>query len=164
MMRRSTGLLALAFTMSLAACGKSSGGGSAACGIAALTGPLAVKDAFARGNMLETIPDSVPASLPVRVVAGPLLDAFLRSRDSAGLAFTVEGRIPVGALPGYGVMLVDPKSMPLGILLFDGVAVPNAHILGTVTVRDSALPLIGIRINLQGYEDPKCPLFAEAGS
>ncbi len=163
-MRRFVGLLTLPFIVSLAACGKSAGGGSATCGIAALTGPLAVKEAFARGNMLETIPDSVPASLPVRVVAGPLLDGVLRSHDSAGLAFMVEGRIPVGALPGYGVILVDPRSKPLGILLFDGVAVTNAHLLGTVTVRDSALPLIGIRIDLKGYEDPKCPLFAEAAS
>lgn len=163
-MRDFVRLLALSLMVSFAACGKSAGGGSATCGIAALTGPLAVKDAFARGNMLETIPDSVPASLPVRVVAGPLLDGFLRSRDSAGLAFTVEGAIPAGALPGYGVMLVDPRNKPLGILLFDGRAVTNAHILGTVTVRDSALPLLGIRIDLKGYEDPKCPLFAEAAS
>ena len=163
-MRRFTGWLTLALTVSLAACGKSAGSGSAACGVAALTGPLAVKDAFARGNMLAAIPDSVPATLPVRVVAGPLLDAVLTARDSAGLAFTIEGRIPVGALPGYGVMLVDPQSRPLGILLFDGVAVPNANILGRVTVRDSVLPLLGIRIDLTGYEDPKCPLFTEPGS
>lgn len=163
-MRRSTGLLALVLTISVAACGKSAGSGSAACGIAALTGPLAVKDAFARGNMLETVPDSVPASLPARVVAGPLLDAYSQSRDSAGLAFTIEGMVPVGALPGYGVILVNPKGAPLGILLFDGVAVPNARILGTVTVLGSALPLLGIRIDLQGYEDPKCPLFSEPGT
>jgi hypothetical protein len=163
MMRRSAGFLTLAFTISLAACGKSAGSGSAACGIAALTGPLAVKDAFARGNMLEAVPDSVPASLPVRVVAGPLLDAYTQAHDSAGLAFTVEGLIPVGALPGYGVILVNPRGVPLGILLFDGVAVPNARVLGSVTVRDSALPLLGIRIDLQGYEDPKCPLFSEPG-
>jgi len=150
--------------MSLAACGKTAGSGSATCGIAALTAPLAVKDAFARGNMLEAIPDSVPATLPVRVVAGPLLDAFLKSHDSAGLAFTVEGKIPEGALPGYGVLLVDPRNKPLGILLFDGIAVPNANVLGKVTVRDSALPLLGIRIDLKGYEDPKCPLFTEPGS
>ncbi len=160
-MRRFIGLLALALTTSLVACGKSAGSGSATCGIAALTGPLAVKDAFARGNMLEAIPDSVPATLPVRVVAGPLLDAFLKSRDSAGMAFTVEGKIPVGALPGYGVILVGPRNTPLGILLFDGRAVPNANVLGTVTVRDSALPLLGVRIDLKGYEDPKCPLFTE---
>ncbi len=163
-MRRSAGLLALTLTISVTACAKSTGSGSAACGIAALTGPLAVKDAFARGNMLETVPDSVPASLPVRVVAGPLLAAYSQARDSAGLALTVEGPIPVGALPGYGVILVSPKGVPLGILLFDGVAVPNARLLGTVTVRGSALPLLGIRVDLQGYEDPKCPLFSEPGT
>lgn len=160
-MRRSAGLPALALALALTACGKSSGGGSAACGIAALTGPLAVKDAFARGNMLDVVPDSVPPSLPVRVVAGPLIDAFLKHRDSTGLAFSIEGKIPTGALPGYGVLLVDVATKPLGILLFDGRAVPNARLLGTVSVRDSALPLLGIRINLAGFEDPKCPLFAE---
>jgi hypothetical protein len=163
MMRRSAALPALAIALTLAACGKSSGGGSAACGIAALTGPLAVKDAFARGNMLNVLPDSVPASLPVRVVAGPLIDGFLKHRDSTGLAFTVEGKIPAGALPGYGVLLVDATTRPLGILLFDGRAVPGAKMLGTVTVRDSALPLLGIRINLAEFQDPKCPLFAEPG-
>jgi hypothetical protein len=163
-MRRFTGRSALVFILALAACGKSSGGGSAACGIAALTGPLAVKDAFARGNMLDAIPDSIPATLPVRVVAGPLIDGFLKHRDSTGMTFSIEGRIPAGALPGYGVILVDPRTIPLGILLFDGRAVPNARLLGTVTVRDSALPLLGIRIDLKGFEDPRCPLFSEPGS
>ncbi len=163
-MRRFSLLPALALALGLSACGKSAGGGSAACGIAALTGPLAVKDAFARGNMLDVIPDSVPASLPVRVVAGPLIDAFLVSHDSAGMAFRVEGKIPTGALPGYGVLLVDPATKPLGILLFDGQAVPMAKQLGTVTVRDVALPLLGIRIDLSGFQDPKCPLFAAPGS
>lgn len=151
----------LALLLAATACGKSSGGGSAACGIAALTGPLAVKDAFARGNMLDVVPDSVPPSLPVRVVAGPLIDGFLKHRDSTGITFSIEGMIPSGALPGYGVLLVDRQTRPLGILLFDGRAVPNARQLGTVTVRDSALPLLGIRIDLKGFEDPKCPLFAE---
>lgn len=163
-MRHFSLLPALLLALGVSACGKSAGAGSAACGIAALTGPLAVKDAFARGNMLDVIPDSLPPSLPVRVVAGPLLDAFLTHHDSAGMAFKVEGRIPVGALPGYGVLLVDPDTKPLGILLFDGQAVPMAKQLGTITVRESALPLLGIRIDLSGFQDPKCPLFGAPGS
>lgn len=163
-MRHPAALSAVALAFLLAACGKSSGSGSAACGIASLTAPLAVKEAFARGNMLDVIPDSVPSSLPVRVVAGPLIDGFLQHRDSTGLAFNIEGTIPAGAVPGYGVLLVDPQTRPIGILLFDGHAVAQARVLGSVTVRGTALPLLGIRVDLAAFQDPKCPLFAEPGS
>lgn len=162
-MPRSSPMYALVLAVGALGCGHGNGG-NAACGIAALTAPLVVKESFARGNMLRRAPDSFPPSLPVRVVAGPLIDGILHHQDSTGVALGVEGTIPPGAHPGYGVLVVDLHQIPLGVLLFDGYPIPSAGILGTLAVGDTTLPLLGVRIDLKAMEDPKCPLFAKSGS
>src|SRR5690606_26102160 len=64
--------------------GASSDQPSVTCGLAAMTGPLVVLEAFGRGNALDQPPATVPASLPVRLVAGPVLRGIVGKSDSAG--------------------------------------------------------------------------------
>ena len=147
--------------VALAACSKS-GGPSATCGIAALTGPLVVMNSFGKGNSLVTPPDSVPETLPVRLVAGPLVHGLVAKDASKGWVIGIEGQIPATARPGYGVLIVDFKGISHGILMFDGIAVPGAPELGTVSLRDTVLPLLGVRLDPRTIEDPKCPVFPDS--
>ncbi len=142
----------------LAACG----GGerpSAACGIAALTGPLVALEGFGRGDGLAVAP-AVPPTLPARFVAGPATSALVSRNDSARLIASVAGAPPEQARPGYGVLLVDRNDAALGILVYDGRPVAGTLDLGTIDVGDSILPLYGLRVTPSTIEDPRCPLFA----
>jgi hypothetical protein len=143
------------------ACGSGSGG-SAACGIAALTGPLVAKEAFAKGNSLTAPPEIAPTSVPLRIVAGPALRGNIASRDSLGWHLSSPDAVHADTPLGYGVLLVDRRGEVLGALVFEGVAIPGAPLLGDLALRDTVIPLLGVRVDRAQIEDPKCPVFPDS--
>lgn len=160
-MPRSQAISPLLLLVALTACG-GGGGGSIACGIAALTGPLVAKEAFAKGNSLLTPPDSVPTSLPLRVVAGVAIRGHVASVDSLGWHISTPDVVTTDAPLGYGVLIVGRQGQALGALIFEGAVIPGAALLGDLTIRDTVLPLLGVRIDPKQIEDPKCPVFPDS--
>ncbi|MBK6494010.1 MAG: hypothetical protein IPG05_02735 [Gemmatimonadetes bacterium] len=150
------------FVLALAACSGGGGGGSVSCGIASLTGPLVAKEAFAKGNSLVAPPDSIPASVPLRIVAGQALRGHVTSADSLGWHLSSPDTIADGTPVGFGVLLVDRQGVTLGALVYEGVSIPGAPILGDLTLRDTIVPLLGVRVDRRQIEDPKCPLFPDS--
>lgn len=132
------------------------------CGIAALAGPYVVLEAFGKGNALDRPPSSTPASLPVRFVGGPVLRGIVGRVDSTGWVIGAEGEVPPSAKPGYGVLIVDRSGVAHGVLLFDGPVVPGAALLGSVGVRDTLLPLVGVRMNPAEIGDSACAVFPDS--
>lgn len=142
-----------------AACTRNAG--SASCGIAALTRPLAVKQSFAEGNVLTVVPDATPATLAVRLVAGPAWRGSV-AKDGTGWRITTHGTVSKEAHVGYGVLVTDFHKAPLGVLAFDGHTIAGAPHLGTLTIGDTVVPLLGVRIDPQAMQDPKCPVFPDS--
>lgn len=153
--------LPVAFLLVLAACGGDRGN-SVTCGIAALTGPLVAKEAFAKGNTLTAPPDSAPASLPLRIVAGAPLRGNVAAVDSLGWHLATPDAVADGPPFGYGVLLVDRRGDVIGALVFEGVPIPGAPLLGDITLRGVTVPLLGVRVDRRQIEDPKCPLFPDS--
>lgn len=145
---------------SLAACGPSDQP-SVSCGIAAMTGPLVVLESFGRGNGLAAVPSSVPASLPVRLVAGPVLRGIVGKNDSTGWVVGAEGALPQDAATGYGVLIVH-RGEAQGVLVFDGQPVAGATVLGSVALGDTIIPLLGVRVDPAAIADSACPVFPDS--
>jgi len=150
--------------LALAACGGSDRPGttSAACGLAAFAGPSTLLSEFGVPNQTLSAP---PARLPERVVAriagGPAYPAIVGRADSL-LVLGVDGAPPAEAKPGFGVLVVDRAEAARGVLLYPGLPVEGAPILGSVTVGDTTLPLIGVQTDPARFEDASCPLFPDS--
>jgi hypothetical protein len=142
-----------------AACSRKAG--SASCGIEALTRPLAVKQSFAEGNVLTTVPDETPATLAVRLVAGPAWQGTV-AKDGTGWRVSTHGVVSKEAHVGYGVLVIDFHDAPLGVLAFDGHSVAGAPDLGTLAIGDTVVPLLGVRIDPRVLQDPPCPVFPDS--
>lgn len=153
-------LLLLGATAATGACSRPNG--SASCGIASLTGPLVVKESFARGNVLTNVPDFAPGHLPVRLVAGPAWRGTVAKDSTGGWRITTEGTVSRTAHVGYGVLVLDTQDAPLGVLAFDGRAVPGAIRLGSLVIADTVVPLLGVRIAAPSIQDPRCPVFPDS--
>ena len=153
----------LPLLLALVACDKpASGRGNAACGLAALAGPTALLTQFSVPRQtLSTPPRNLPERLVARVVAGPALPAIVGRTDSL-LVIGVEGTIPPTTKPGYGVLVLDTTEKARGVMLFEGNPVEGAPTIGTVTVGDATLPLIGIQLDPSRIEDPHCPFFPDS--
>ena len=148
--------------LALAACGTSADRGNPACGLAALAGPTALLTQFSVPRQtLSAPPAKLPERLVARVVAGPALPAIVGRADSQ-LVVGVEGAVPATIKPGYGVLVLDTTEAPRGIMLFEGVPVEGAPLIGTVTVGAQTLPLIGIELDPSRIEDPHCPFFPDS--
>ena len=132
------------------------------CGIAALTGPYVVLEAFGKGNALDRPPTTAPASLPVRIGGGPVLRGMVGQSDSTGWVIGADGEVPASAAPGFGVLIVDRSGVARGVLLFDGPVVPGAASLGRVGIRDTMLPLVGVRMNPAEMGDSVCAVFPDS--
>jgi hypothetical protein len=146
----------------LVACGKPADRGNAACGLAALAGPTALLTQFSVPRQtLSAPPHTLPGRLVARVVAGPALPAIV-GRSESLLVIGVDGRIPPAIRPGYGVLVLDTTERARGVMLFEGTPVEGAPQIGTVTVGDSTLPLIGIQLDPARIEDPHCPFFPDS--
>jgi hypothetical protein len=142
-----------------AACGGSKG--SAVCGIASLTVPLGVTEAFGKGLSLTKPPGSAPGAIPIRVVAGPVYRGAVTVTDS-GWDIHALGDAPVFSGPGYGVLLVSDKDESQGVMVFNGTAPLGSYIIGSLQVVDNHMPLFGIRMDVKAVEAPKCPTFPDS--
>jgi hypothetical protein len=129
------------------------------CGMSALTVPLAIMESFGRGDGLGRLPSDVPPRATGRFVGGPTVSVLLSRPDSATLVAAADGPVPEGARPGYGVLVTDRGLETLGVLIYDGVPIPGAFQLGTITVGGVALPLLGARVESASVSNPRCPLF-----
>lgn len=153
---RPAALLLLALT----ACADGSDGGSVACGLAAMNGPLVALQGFARGDALAAAPTDLPLELPGRYVAGPSGTIRLATTDSGLVRAAMTTPPPAAASPGFGVLVVERSGAPMGVLIHDGATIPGAIVLGTVEVADGAIPLYGVRVTRAAVETEACPLFA----
>lgn len=155
-MRRSLLLL-----LSLAACSPAKGDG-AACGMAAVFGPAMLLSEFATpGQTLGAPPESLPGRLVARLVAGPALPALV-GRDRGKWMVGVDGHAPRSFSPGFGVLVEDTASRPLGVMIYEGETVRGAPILGHVSVADTLVPLIGISLPSARFEDARCTVFPDS--
>jgi hypothetical protein len=148
------------FLLALAACGGSAPQSS--CGVAALAGPTMLLSEFGTpGQTLGLPPDTLPPRLVARIAAGPALPAIVGRTDSAWV-IGVEGTLPTGVTPGFGVLVFDKSGSARGVLVYQGSPVTGAPVLGQVTIGASTVPLIGIQLDPAKYEDPRCPVFPDS--
>jgi hypothetical protein len=149
----------------VAACGRSPDkgpAGAAACGLAALAGPTALLAQFSVPDQtLASPPRNLPEKLVVRLVAGPAYPAIVGRSDSLWV-IGVEGRLPPNVKPGFGTLILDKSGKARGVLLYEGAPVEGAPQLGTVSVGNAAVPLIGIQLDPARIEDPRCPFFPDS--
>ncbi|HET9134741.1 MAG TPA: hypothetical protein VFN90_10575 [Gemmatimonadales bacterium] len=129
------------------------------CGMSALTVPLGIMESFGRGDGLGRLPTTVPPRATGRFVGGPTVSVLLSRPDSATLIAAADGPVPEGARPGYGVLVTDRGLETLGVLIYDGVPIPGAIRLGSITVGGVELPLLGARVESVTVSNPRCPLF-----
>jgi len=153
--------IALTFLVVLTACGDGRSR-AAPCGIAALAGPTALLTQFSVPRQtLSTPPAHLPERLVVRLVAGPAYRGIVGRSDSLWIV-GVDGPLPAGIKPGFGVLVLDPKGSARGVMLFEGSTVEGAPVLGNVSVGSASLPLIGIQVDPSKIEDPRCPFFPDS--
>lgn len=131
------------------------------CGIATLTGPLVVLESLGKGNALASPPSMVPASLPVRLVGGPVLRGIVGQPDSTTWLIGAEGEVPPGVRPGYGVLIVH-GGVAQGVLVFEGQVIPGAAVIGSVALGAASLPLLGTRVDPREIADSSCPAFPDS--
>ena len=155
--------LSLPLVALLAACGPSAGGSSgAACGIAAVAGPSLILSEFTTpGAALTAVPATLPPRLVARFVAGPAREAVVGRRGDS-LEVGIEGGLPEGSHPGFGVLLTDRIGTVLGVLVYEGTPILGAAVLGHVTVGPARAPLIGITLDPARVQDPQCPFFPDS--
>ena len=120
-----------------------------------------MKQSFAEGQALTTVPEGTPAGLPIRLVAGPAWHGTVS--DSAGRwHVTTHGTVSKRASVGYGVLVVDFHSNPLGVFAFDGRTIVGAPTLGTLAIGDTIVPLLGVRVSPAALKQTKCPFFPDS--
>jgi hypothetical protein len=135
---------------------------AAPCGIAALAGPTALLTQFSVPQQtLGTPPANLPERLVVRLVAGPAYRGVVGRSDSLWI-IGVDGPLPAGTKPAFGVLVMDQKETARGVLLYEAPSVEGAPQIGTVSVGSASLPLIGIELNPAKIEDPQCPFFPDS--
>lgn len=153
-------LVAITVTAALTGCGVSAKG--TRCGIAALAGPTMLLEEFTKpGRTLGAVPEKMPEVLPVRLAAGPAQRGLVGKTDTAWVV-GVDGPLPDKPVPGFGVLLVDPVNGPRGVLLYEGLPIRGAPILGTVHVGALVIPMIALKTTVAGFEEPRCPLFPDS--
>lgn len=136
--------------------------GAAACGLAALAGPTALLTQFSVPDQtLASPPRHLPERVVVRSVAGPAYAAIVGRSDSLWV-IGVEGSLPAGVKPGFGVLVMDKSGKARGVMLFEGTPVEGAPPIGTVSIGSATVPLIGIQLDPAKIEDPRCPFFPDS--
>ena len=106
-------------------------------------------------------PKHLPEKLVVRLVAGPAYPAIVGRSDSLWV-IGVEGAMPPNVKPGFGVLVLDRSGKTLGTMLYEGTPVEGAPQIGTVSVGNTTVPLIGIQLDPARIEDPRCPFFPDS--
>jgi hypothetical protein len=155
--------LPLVFLLLIQACSTPQDRGpSAACGLAALAGPTALLAQFGIADQtLASPPRNLPERLVVRQVAGKPYPAIVGRVDSLWM-IGLQGHLPGNVKPGYGVLIQDQSGKAAGVMLYEGTPVEGAPEIGSVSVGEGTVPLIGIQLDLAKIEDPKCPLFPDS--
>ncbi len=155
--------LTLLLSLLIPACGAPQDRGpSAACGLAALAGPTALLGQFGIPDQtLATPPRNLPERLVVRQVAGQAYPAIVGRADSLWI-IGPQGQLPANVKPGYGVLIQDLSGKARGVMLYEGTAVEGAPEIGSVSVGEGTVPLIGIQLDPGKIEDPSCPLFPDS--
>jgi hypothetical protein len=155
----------LAALLLILACGRSTDkgpAGSAACGLAALAGPTALLGQFSVPDQtLASPPRDLPERLVVRLVAGPAYPAIVGRSDSLWV-IGVDGSLPPKVKPGFGVLVLDKSGKAHGVMLYEGAPVEGAPPIGTVSVGNATVPLIGIQLDPAKIEDPRCSFFPDS--
>jgi hypothetical protein len=145
----------------VAACGDGRPHG-APCGIAALAGPTALLTQFSVAHQtLGSPPSDLPERLVVRLVAGPAYRGTVGRSDSLWIV-GVDGPLPPGTKPLFGVLVLDLKGKARGVLLYETAPVQGAPPIGNVSVGNVSVPLIGIQVDPARIEDPSCPFFPDS--
>ncbi|MEP7324404.1 MAG: hypothetical protein ABI836_00520 [Gemmatimonadota bacterium] len=164
-MLRSRGSLAgpalALLTIGLLACGK--GDARSVCGLNAVLGPRVLLDEFSTPNQtLAAPPEHLPEKLVVRLAVGPAYSAIVGRADSQWV-IGVNGALPPRTQVSFGVLVIDKTSdKPLGVVLYEGSEVDGAPHIGTVSVGQFVVQLIGVRVDPSRIEDPACPLFPDS--
>lgn len=143
----------------LTACGGPRG--QASCGIAAFAGPSMLLEEFTKPGLTLAALPKMPEIIPVRLAGGPVYRGIVGKTDSSWI-IGVDGPLPGPSKPGYGVLLDDPAAGADGIILYEGVPIPGAPILGTVNAGIVNVPLLGVRATVAMFQDPGCPLFPDS--
>ncbi len=155
----------------LAACreqGARPAGTGAGCGIAALAGPVTLLGQFAVPRQtLSTPPATLPERIPVRLVAGAVLPGVVgrvKGEGDSTLVIGVDGNYPGNPQPQFGVLVVDQQGTARGVLLYESAPVEGAPHLGSVSLAEHAVPLVGIQLDPAKFEDANCPFFPAAAA
>jgi hypothetical protein len=137
--------------------------GNYGCGIAAVAGQSLLIEEFTReGRVLGEAPASLPEVLPVRMALGEAYRAIVGRTDSVTLVIGVEGAVPATPVPGFGVLVVSAEGAAQGVLLYEGKPIEGAPELGTVSLGERTLPLLGLRTDVTQFEDKSCPIFPDS--
>jgi len=156
-----THFLPLLGLLLLAGCSRTTPG-NYSCGFAAVAGQSMLLDQFNQpGTVLAAVPAEIPEVLPVRIALGPAFRSLTGRADST-LVVGVEGTLPPTPAVGFGVLVVNPANRVEGVLLYEGSAIQGAPKLGTVNAGALNLPLIGLRVDLAGFQKPSCPIFPDS--
>jgi hypothetical protein len=130
--------------------------------LAALAGPTALLGQFSVPDQtLASPPRHLPERLVVRLVAGPAYPAIVGRSDSRWI-IGVEGSLPSNVKPGVGVLVLHKTGKARGVMLYEGTPVEGAPQIGTVSVGNTTVPLIGIQLDPAKIEDPRCPFFPDS--
>jgi hypothetical protein len=155
-------LLLLGLTLACNGASEKRSAGSAACGLASLAGPTALLGQFSVPEQtLASPPRNLPERLVVRLVAGPAYPAIVGRSDSLWV-IGVEGGLPSNVKPGFAVLILDQDAKARGTMLYEGAPVEGAPQIGTVSVGNATVPLIGIQLDPARVEDPRCPFFPDS--
>lgn len=153
----------LPLTLLISACTSGGDRGSAAaCGLAALAGPTALLAQFGVAEQtLVSPPGNLPERLVVRQVAGRAYPAIVGRADSLWIV-GLQGQLPGTVKPGFGVLIQDLDGRSRGVMLYEGTPIEGAPEIGTVSVGEGTVPLLGIQLDPAKIEDPRCPLFPDS--
>lgn len=136
--------------------------GNYRCGFATVAGQSMLLDQFNQpGTVLSAVPAQVPEILPVRIALGPAFRSLTGRADSM-LVIGIEGSLPPTPPVGFGVLVVSPADRIEGVLLYEGSAIQGAPKLGTVNAGAVNIPLIGLRVDLAGFQNQSCPIFPDS--
>ena len=100
--------------------------------------------------------------VPVRIAAGSAFRGMVRTVADSAWIVNVEGEMPAQVVPKFGVVVVGTDGVPRGVMLYDTPPVAGAPSIGSVTVGPLTLPLLGIRTDVSGLEDQRCPFFPDS--
>jgi len=110
---------------------------------------------------LSVPPASLPERMVVRLAAGPAYSA-IAGRTGDKLVIGMEGNLPAKVRPGSGVLVLDPAGKPRGVMLYESAPIRGAPELGSVAIDSVMVPLLGIQLPLERFEDSRCPFFPDS--